>query len=179
MGMSTRGLHCSIYSRVRSRVISRAVSTQGWYLLKGNIYSRAVYVQSWQCLPKGSIQGWYPGHYLLKGDIHLRTVSRAVSMWCLFKGGICSWVKFVQVCIHSRAVSTQGWYLFEAVSTQGWYLFKAVSVQGWYLFKGGICARVVSVQGWYLFKGGIYWKQWLFKAVFIQVRNCSRAVYRK
>ena len=78
------------------------------------------------------MQGWYPGQYLC--DVCLRVIS----------------VHGLNLLIHSRAVSTKGWYLFK-----GGTCSRVVPVQGWYLFKGGTCSRVVPVQGWYLFKGGI------------------------
>ena len=73
------------------------------------------------------MQGWYPGQYLC--DVCLRVIS----------------VHGLNLLIHSRAVSTKGWYLFK-----GGTCSRVVSVQGWYLFKGGTCSRVVSIQGWYL-----------------------------
>ena len=133
------------YSRV---VVSRALSTQGWYLFKDGTCSKvnAVIIE---------------GKYLLKGCIYSRAAftqgsicSRVVSRVLYTQGWyICSRVVYVQGWHHLLKDGICSRVVSRVLYTQGWYICsRVVYVQGWYMFKGSICSRVVSrvlsTQGW-------------------------------
>ena len=93
---------------------------------------------------------------MFKGDILGNIYSRAVYTqgWYLFSGGICSRVEFIQCSNYSRRDLLKGRIYSRVVSVQGLNLFNSV------IIYSRVMSRAVSIQGWYqgdyLLKGCIY-----------------------